>query len=176
MALALSSTCVINARTKTFAAVVRDLLYADDCALMAHTQADDQLLFSQFLSAATRFDLGQSAWGRQKSCYNQSTVSHPRLSVIIAGETLFQQWKSSAVLAACCHRIRTLTTTWASRLAKATHSFGRLSRHLWDDNGIRLDTKVAVYKAVILTALQSSWLHSFMGQKHGLYIVVMCGN
>jgi len=30
----------LQARTKTFAAVVRYLLYADDCALMAHTQAD----------------------------------------------------------------------------------------------------------------------------------------
>jgi len=30
---------------------------------------------------------------------------------------------------------------------------GRLSRCLWDDHGIRLDTKVAVYKAAILTSL-----------------------
>ena len=36
----------------------------------------------------------------------------------------------------------------SSRLVKA-----RLSRCLWDNHRIRLDTKVAVYKAVILTAL-----------------------
>jgi len=40
-----------------------------------------------------------------------------------------------------------------SRLAKASHFSVRLSRRLWDDQGIRLETKVAVHKAVILTAL-----------------------
>ena len=40
----------------------------------------------------------------------------------------------------------------SSRLVKASDSFGRLSRRLWDDHGIRLHTKLAVYKAVILTA------------------------
>jgi len=41
----------------------------------------------------------------------------------------------------------------SSRIAKASYSFGRLARRLWDDHGIRLDTKVAVYKAAILTSL-----------------------
>jgi len=38
---------------------------------------------------------------------------------------------------------------YSSRIAKASYSFGRLARLLWDDYGIRLDTKVAVYKAAI---------------------------
>jgi len=41
----------------------------------------------------------------------------------------------------------------SSRIAKASYSFGRLARRFWDDHGIRLDTKVAVYKAAILTSL-----------------------
>jgi len=41
----------------------------------------------------------------------------------------------------------------SSRLAKASLSSGKLSKRLWDDHGNRLDTKVAVYKAVLLTAL-----------------------
>jgi len=125
----------LQARTKTFAAVVRDLLYVDDCTLMAHTQADAQLLFSRFLSAATCFDLTVSLRKTEVMLQPVNRLTSPP-SVIIAGETLFQQCRSSAVLAACCHRMRTLTTTSASRLAKATHSFGRLSRHLLDDNGI----------------------------------------
>jgi len=40
-----------------------------------------------------------------------------------------------------------------SSIAKASYSFGRLARRLWDDHGIRLDTKVAVYKAAVLTSL-----------------------
>jgi len=41
----------------------------------------------------------------------------------------------------------------SSRIAKASYSFGMLDRRLCDDHSIRLDTKVAAYKAAILTSL-----------------------
>jgi len=47
----------LHARTKTFAAVITDLLYADDCALLAHSEADAQQLFDRFYTAASRFGL-----------------------------------------------------------------------------------------------------------------------
>ena len=40
-----------------------------------------------------------------------------------------------------------------ARLAKASHAFRCLSKRLWDDHGIRLDTKVAVYKTAIINTL-----------------------
>jgi len=36
---------------------------------------------------------------------------------------------------------------------KASSSFGRLSKRLWNDHGIWLDAKVAVYKAAVLSVL-----------------------
>ena len=36
---------------------------------------------------------------------------------------------------------------------KAGAAFGRLTKRLWDDHGIRLSTKIAVYRAVVLTTL-----------------------
>ena len=44
-----------------------------------------------------------------------------------------------------------------SRIAKASSAFGRLRHRLWDDHGIRLDTKISVFVAVVLTIL----LHQF---------------
>jgi hypothetical protein len=42
---------------RRFAAMIRVLLYADDCAFVTHTLADAQHLLSHFLNAATRFGL-----------------------------------------------------------------------------------------------------------------------
>jgi len=46
-------------------------------------------------------------------------------------------------------------------ISKASQSFGRLTKRLWDDRGISLSTKVDVYKAAILTSLlygAGSWV------------------
>ena len=40
-----------------------------------------------------------------------------------------------------------------ARIAKATSSYGRLVKRLWTNEGIRLDTKIAVYKGAVLTSL-----------------------
>ena len=38
-------------------------------------------------------------------------------------------------------------------IAKASAAFGRLRGSVWDRSGIRLDTKLKVYKAVVLPTL-----------------------
>lgn len=48
----------------------------------------------------------------------------------------------------------------ASRISKASASFGRLHHRLWSDHGIRLSTKIGVYRTVVLTTLlygSESW-------------------
>ena len=39
------------------------------------------------------------------------------------------------------------------RLAKASAAFGRLYKNVWNRRGITLDTKLKVYRAVVLTTL-----------------------
>jgi len=41
----------------------------------------------------------------------------------------------------------------SARVAKASAAFGRLMKHLWNDHGIRLSTKIAAYQAIVLTTL-----------------------
>ena len=46
------------------------------------------------------------------------------------------------------------TVKWHfARTAKASVAFGRLRTNVWERNGIRLDTKLKVYKAVVLPTL-----------------------
>ena len=40
-----------------------------------------------------------------------------------------------------------------ARIAKASVAFGRLRANVWERNGIKLDTKLKVYKAVVLQTL-----------------------
>ena len=50
----------LQSRTKIQSQIIRDLLFADDCALLAHTEAEAQELFERFSGAARRFGLSVS--------------------------------------------------------------------------------------------------------------------
>ena len=41
----------------------------------------------------------------------------------------------------------------STRIAKASASYGRLQKRVWCDRGLSIETKCAVYKAVVLSAL-----------------------
>ena len=40
-----------------------------------------------------------------------------------------------------------------ARIAQATSAFGRLTKRLWKNRNIRLDTKISVYRAAVVTSL-----------------------
>ena len=74
----------LQVRTKTIPALVRYLLYADDCALLAHTLHDAQQLSDRFRTTAARFDLTVSLKKTKvihqpvtKSTYSPSVIKGP---------------------------------------------------------------------------------------------------
>ena len=53
-----------------------------------------------------------------------------------------------------------------ARTAKASVAFGRLRTNVWERNGIRLDTKLKVYKAVVLPTLLYTYETWTVYQRH----------
>jgi len=62
-------------------------------------------------------------------------------------------YDNSATSAVSYHRMQRLTTTSLGAYGAASAAFGRLKTRLWKERGVRLSTKVAVYKAVVITTL-----------------------
>ncbi|KAK4323900.1 hypothetical protein Pmani_005428 [Petrolisthes manimaculis] len=77
----------LSAKTKTVERLVTEALFADDCALMAHTEADLQLIVNKFAEASRLFGLTISL-GKTEVLYQPSPASpehHP--PTILIGDT-----------------------------------------------------------------------------------------
>ena len=66
-------------------AILRDLLFADDCALVSHTLADAQLLFSRFADTARHFGLTVSLKKTEVLCQSYPP-QHAASATVMAGD------------------------------------------------------------------------------------------
>jgi len=139
-------------RMKTFSAVIRDLLYADDCALLAHSEADAQHLFDRFYMAASCFGLTVSLKKMEVllQLHNRSSYFSPSIT---AGDIELPAVDKFCYLGSILTSYGKAEKDINSRIAKASSAFSRLRHRLWDNHGIRLDTKISMYVAVVLTIL-----------------------
>ena len=131
---------------------VRELLFADDCALAAHTIQKAQHLLDLFVAATCRFGLSISLkkteimfQPKPHSIYLPPAVTVNSVQVPVA--------EMFCYLGSRVTSKNTLDDKLTARLAKAGAAFGQLSRRLWKDHGIQLDTKIQVYQTVILSSL-----------------------
>ena len=142
----------LQVHTQTIPALVRDL-YADDYALLAHTLHDTQQLFDRFRTTTTRFGLTVSL-KKTEVIHQPVTKSTHSPSVIKASDvTLMKAVDHFCYLGSILSTDVNADIDISVCIAKASSSFDRLSKRLWNDHGIWLDTKVAVYKAAVLSVL-----------------------
>ena len=132
---------------------LRDLLFADDCALVALTQADLQHLTECFANAARRFGLTISLKKTEVMLQQK-----PKTAIIIEPEiningTMLKAVPKFTYLGSTISANAQLDDEINARIAKASASFGSLLKRLWLNHDIRLNTKVSVYHAAVLTPL-----------------------
>jgi len=137
----------LQANTKVFMTILCDLLYPDNCVLLAHTQEAAQQLFDRFSNASRRFGLTVSLKKTEvvlRPAYRSSAAT----PVIKSGETVLKALHKCPYLGS----VSLLSSDGSNhndlsaRLAKAGRptAFGRLSKRFWDDLGIRLETKIGL--------------------------------
>ena len=143
----------LRAKTKTVERLVTEALFADDCALMAHTEVDLQLIVSKFAEASQLFGLTISL-GKTEVLYQPSpasTVNDP--PTILIGDTALKTVEHFKYLGSVVSSDCSLDREISTRINKASQALGRLRTRVMNHKSIKLPTKIKVYKAIVLTSL-----------------------
>lgn len=142
----------LKAKTKVLEALVRDFLFADDCALAALNEPDLQELATCLASAAKAFGLTISLRKTEVMLQPAPNISLPEPAIEIEG-TKLNNVDSFTYLGSTLTSSCSMDKEVSCRLGKAGASFGRLWTRVWGERGIKQATKLAVYKAVVITSL-----------------------
>ena len=139
-----------NASTKVTETLIRELLFADDCMLSCHTEPDLQQMTTKFSNAAKNYGL-QISVTKTEVMY-QPAPGKPYMEPNIIIENLrLPVTKQFKYLGSVLSNDAQIDKDIQARISKASSAYGRLQEKVWKPHGIRLNTKIKVYKAVVLT-------------------------
>ena len=150
----------LQAHTKTREQMFRDLLFADDAALVAHTERALQCLTSCFSEAAQLFGLEVSL-KKTEVLHQPAPREEYRLPHITIGETVLKNVHQFTYLGCTITSNAKIDREVDNRLAKSNSAFGRLYDRVWRNKHLKKATKISVYRAVVLTTLlygSESWV------------------
>ena len=142
----------LQAKSKVQTDVVDKLLYADDLAENAKSEEKMQGGVDRMSKACDNFKLTIST--KKTEVVHQPAPGKPysEPTITVNGQKL-QVVDKFTYLGSTLSRAVHIDDEVTARTAKASVAFGRLRTNVWERNGIRLDTKLKVYKAVVLPTL-----------------------
>ena len=142
----------LKASTKVTEALIRELLFADDCMLSCHTEPDLQQMTTKFSNAAKNYGLQISV--TRTEVMHQPAPGKPYVEPSITVENLrLPVTKQFKYLGSVLSNDAQMDEDIQARISKASSAYGRLQERVWKPHGIRLNTKIKVYKAAVLTTL-----------------------
>ena len=149
--------CLFNLRrlksyTKTTQCLVRELLFADDAALIAHSEAALQRLTSCFAKSAHLFGLEVSL-KKTEVLYQpapRDDYRHPSITINNKALEPVQHFKYLGSIISFDAQI---DSDVENRLSNASRAFGRLQNKIWKSHKLKQSTKISLYRAVVLTTL-----------------------
>ena len=150
----------LQAHPNTLEQLFRDLLFADDAALVTHTESFLQRLASCFAEAAQVFGLEVSL-KKTQVLYQPEPREEYCLPHITIGETVLKTVHRFTYLGCRITLDTKIDRKVDNRLGKLNSTFGRLSNRVWKNKHLKKGTKISVYRAVVLTTLlygPESWV------------------
>jgi hypothetical protein len=141
-----------DAKNLVTMSTIRELLFADDCALAADTEEGLQRLCNCFSTAARRFGLTISIRKTEVLYQPARGNAYVLPKIFIEGQQL-KAVELFKYLGSIVSRDASHDAEITARIARATAAFGRLTKRLWKNRNIRVDTKISVYRAAVVTSL-----------------------
>ena len=140
------------ARTKTIEELITELQFADDCALLAHPEEALQHIVNRFSYAAKNFCLTISLRKTEVLYQPLLRVSYSPPHLSIDGTDL-NAVEHFTYLGSVISNAATVSKNLDNRSSKASSSFGRLSKRVWQSHSLRFSPNLQVYRAVVVSIL-----------------------
>ena len=145
----------LKAKTEIRRVLIRDLLFADDDAVVAHSAQHLQALLDRFSLASKEFGLSISLKKTNFLC--QGTPSPPSIFI---DDTKLEVVHRFNYLGSTVTDNLSLDAELDIRLGKAATTLGRLTSRVWNNSKLTTKTKMAVYNACVISTLlygSDSW-------------------
>ena len=142
----------LQAKSKVQTEVLDEFLFADDMAKGTPTEEKMQKGVAQVSDSCDSYDLTISI--KKTEVVYQSAPGKPykEPTITVKGQRL-QVVAKFTYLGSTLSRVVHIDDKVNARIDKASAAFGRLRGSIWDRSGIRLDTKLKIYRSVVLPTL-----------------------
>ena len=151
--------------------VLDEFVFADDMAKGAPTEEKMQKVVDQVSDSCDSYDLTISIKKTEVVYQPAPGKPYKESTITVKGQRL-QVVDKFTYLGSTLSRIVHIDDEVHARIAKSSAAFGRLRGSIWDQSGIRLDTKLKVYRSVVLPTLLyacEAWLRFVIVTLPGLF-------
>ena len=141
-----------NAKSLVHQTAVKMLMFADDCALLATSEEELQRLTTAFATTAAKFGLVINI-AKTFSLFQTVFSDHRRTPNIKIGDQIISNCSDFCYLGSTLTEDLSIDKELRRRVAKAAAAFGALERRVWGSHDLKIETKLLVYKSMVLSAL-----------------------
>ena len=138
----------LRAKTKVRKVLVREMLFADDAAITAHTETALQALSNCFAHACSQFGLTISI--KKTNILGQDVSAAPSISI---GGCTLDVVEDFTYLGSNISSNLSLDTELNMRIGKASAAMARLIKRVRENTMLIIKTKTQVYQACVLSIL-----------------------